>query len=166
MQIVDVNGEVRECSKVLADDKFPGFITVSFSSKVRKGYSHQEWYPTADFIKNNPTLAYLTKGKAKKTHEDVGVVSSSSIKTLTDKTKKWQKDLFLGYPVWISRGTGEGQKRTITENTSDTLVIDTTWNLKPDKTSQYVISFNINDENIRETSGNGLPGLENIGKMA
>lgn len=152
--IVDMNGNQRECVKANADSAWPGYMKIEYQSKTRKNFSYTEWYPVQDFVKNNPSLAYLVKDAAKPWKEDLGRVTLASNQTLTDKTKKWQSNEFAGYPLWISRGKGEGQMKTIVINSNDTLIIDSPWNVTPDKTSQYVISHNVHDPQVM---GNTLP---------
>ena len=60
--------------------------------------------------------------------------------------------------MWISRGTGEGQQRTVLKNTKNTLYLNKDWKIKPDKTSQYVLSRNVKD-NI-QAQGNTLPDIK------
>jgi len=155
MKIVDINGSARECFNIAPDKNFPGFMKAEFKSKWRRGYTHAEWYSIADFIKNNPQLVNLAKKAAKTAKEDLGVVNKATRDSLTDKNKKWPKDIFAGYPLWISRGKGEGQTRTILANDIHHLTIDKPWEIIPDKTSQYVISFNVHNPHAL---GNTLPG--------
>lgn len=156
MKIIDINGNERECIKVYPDKDYPGYMRVEFKTKVR---SHHEWYPIEEFIKNNPTLKKITVDAPRVAEETLGVVSSSSKNELTDKKQNWELNIYVGFPVWISRGLGEGQVRIITSNTSNTLVIDKPWDILPNKTSQYVISHNIHDPQVR---GNTLPWMEEI----
>lgn len=147
MKIVDINGNTRDCLSIKPDDKWPGYIKVEFAK-------HVEWYPKKDFVKNNPQLVNIVKGTPDGWKEDLGRVSLASNQTLTDKTKKWQSNEFAGYPLWISRGIGEGQTRSIIMNSNDTLIINKPWKTIPDKSSQYVISHNVHDPQIM---GNTLP---------
>jgi len=162
MKIVDINGNLRECVRVYLDDKWPGFVSLDFESKLRvDDYKHTEWYPVEEFRKNNPDLEYLVKDVIKEANEVAGVVSSSDDTSLTDKTRKWEKDIYAGFPVWISRGKGEGQVRTATSNSKNTVVISHPWDVMPDKTSQYVISPNVHSPHA---FGNNLPQAEKISK--
>jgi len=154
MKIIDINGESRECVEITPDQSFPGYIKVKYISKYRPGHKYSEWYKREDFIKNNPHLTRLVKGTLKPWKEDLGVVSLASNQTLTDKTKKWKANVFAGYPLWISRGQGEGQIRKIIINSNNTLIIDKPWKVTPNKTSQYVISHNVHDPQVM---GNTLP---------
>ena len=154
MQIVDVNGSLRECLSIDFDNSYPGFVKVNFRSKNRKGYTHTEWYPIPEFKKNNQKLTDILKGNSEKVQEDLGVVSHASSLTLVDRSKKWKANAFKNVLVWISRGKGEGQVRTIASNNDDTVIIDKPWEVTPDKTSQFVISKNVHDPQIM---GNTLP---------
>lgn len=154
MKIIDINGEERECIRIYPDPKFAGYMKAEFKSKNRVGYTHTEWYPIADFVKNNPKLKDLTKDAPKVADDDLGVVTSATKMTLSDNTKGWKENQYLGFPVWISRGKGEGQTRSVIKNTKKTLTIDKAWEILPDKTSQYVLSYNIHDPQVR---GNILP---------
>lgn len=153
MLISDINGQKRECVAIFADKKFPGFLKIKYISRYRQGHMYYEWYRKDEFIKNNPHLAHLAKNVAS-WQEDLGVVSKADKKSLTDKTKNWRENIFAGYPVWIARGKGEGQIRTILKNSHNTLYLDTAWNILPNKTSQYVISNNIHNPQVM---GNVLP---------
>lgn len=142
MKIIDINGKERECEDAYLDKSWPGYVTVKFISKNRKGYSHTEWYPIDKFILNNPNLEYIVKGKIATNNpqeEIAGEVSASGKNTLRDVTASWAKNAYAGFQVWIARGKGEGQVRTILSNTEKTLKTDKDWDTKPDKTSQYAI---------------------------
>lgn len=158
MKIIDVNKIERECENVELDDTFPGYVRVDFVSKVRKGYKHSEWIPLSEFLANNPKLKNKLRGIAPTQNEDLGIVSKSGDDFLTDISKAWKSDAFVGVPVWISRGAGEGQKRIVIKNTKDTIFVDKPWDNKPNKSSQYVLSFNVK-KNIK-AMGNTLPGIE------
>lgn len=157
MKIIDINGEERDCVRAFPDPKFAGYMKVEFASKLRKGYTHSEWYPINDFVKNNPSLKNLSVGGPKEIKDDLGVVTSAKPTSLTDKSKKWEENIYTGFPVWISRGKGEGQTRTVTANTKNTLTINKPWKEVPNGTSQYVLSHNVHNPQVR---GNTLPAIE------
>jgi hypothetical protein len=154
MQIIDVNGEKRECLSISPDSNFPGYLKIKYQSRFRKNYQHVEWYDKKEFIKNNPKLANLATSVTDPWKEELGIVSSASSITLTDKLKKWQPNEFKNYPIWISRGKGEGQTRVVNQNTIDTLILNSEWKIIPNKTSQYLISHNVHDPQVM---GNTLP---------
>ncbi len=162
MLIIDINGNKRECAKIQPDPLWPGYLNVSYYSRDDGSKTRDEWYPKADFIKNNPTLKKYTDGANDLWKEDLGTVTSASQLTLADKTKKWRTNEYAGYPIWISRGDGEGQTRTILKNTDDTLIIDKEWDTLPTKLSQYVISHNVHDPQVM---GNTLPAEHKIKKV-
>lgn len=154
MKIIDINELERDCISVSPDKNYPGYMLVVFASPRSPSGKRNEWYKIEDFIKNNPTLAHLSKIKLIAPREDLGVVTLATELTLIDKTKKWKKNEFSKYPVWISRGTGEGQTRTVLSNSSNTLIIDDEWDVIPNKSSQYVVSYNVHDPQVLGNSLN------------
>lgn len=148
MKIIDINGDQRDCEQVLLDKQYPGFVTVEFKSKNNPSRSHFEWYPIDDFTQKNPKLSQILGNPTPPPKGDLGIVTHSGDFYLEDTTKDWQNNIFVGFMVWISRGTGESQVRTIKSNTKNTLTIDPPWTLLPDQKSQYVISRDIHDVKI------------------
>ena len=73
---------------------------------------------------------------------DYGTASSATSTTLTESTKKWATDVWKGAIVSIVRGTGSGQVRVISSNTSDTITVPA-FTTTPDTTSEYKIVTNI-----------------------
>ncbi len=157
MKIIDINGNKRNVASASPDSKFPGYMKVVYLSKSSGAELPSEWYPLADFVKHNPKLKHLTKSTISLAEEVVGIVTSSGSNFIRDDTKNWHKDNYKGYPVWISRGQGEGQSRTIITNTKNTLTVNQNWETRPNPTSQYVISRNVHST---QPLGNTLPALE------
>lgn len=153
MQIIDVNGNRRECVSIAPDKDFPGYLKVMYKNDRR---SHFEWYSIEEFKTKNPKLASIFAKTTTTVIEDLGRVSKSSKITLTDKTKVWKENIFTGIPIWISRGKGEGQVRMVKLNNKNTITVDAEWEKLPDKTSQYLVSPNIHSTG---TFGNTLPKL-------
>src|SRR3989442_975967 len=66
--------------------------------------------------------------------------------TLQDTTKSvananaWPANLWIGRPVTITAGTGAGQTRTVSSNTTNALTVSPAWTTTPDGTSQYDIT--------------------------
>jgi len=148
MQIVDINGIAREVNSVFPDPKYPGYVRLEFAR-------HHEWLTLSEFLTKNPKLKELVKGTSAPPPDDLGVVLKSGKNSLKDTTKNWKQNVFQGMWCWISRGKGEGQKRHVTSNTKNTLILDKDWEIKPNKTSQYVISYNV--QNSIRDMGNTLP---------
>ena len=151
MKIIDINGNERECVKVTPDLEWPGYMKAEI---IDRNGTHSEWYLLDDFIKLNSNLKYLANGAPPEDKDDLGVVTGSKTNTLTDKKKAWEDNIYVGTPIWISRGKGEGQVRTIISNSKNSVEINQEWDILPDNSSQYVISFNIHNP---KAAGNSLP---------
>lgn len=64
---------------------------------------------------------------------------------LDDATKSWTADDYIGQYCWIYSGTGSGQIREITDNTTTKLTLARDWDTNPDATSLYRIFYAHND---------------------
>ena len=75
---------------------------------------------------------------------DSGSVTSATSTTLTDTSKTgataWVEDEYIGYAIYIYSGTGKGQIREITANTTNSVTV-ATWTTTPDTTSKYIITY-------------------------
>lgn len=67
-----------------------------------------------------------------------GKATSGGAATLTQSNATWDTNLWAGFTVEITSGTGNGQTNTITSNTGTALTVPT-WGTNPDSTSVYVI---------------------------
>lgn len=120
------------------------------SLQATSNYSLQYYDVAADiwYIKTcntGPLPTAATDGCMERTTENATIwdrgtaaVSGSSTTVLSDPTKSWTVNEWVGYYVRIFTGTGEGQLRPIVSNTATTL----TWTsagTAPDATSQYLI---------------------------
>lgn len=70
-----------------------------------------------------------------------GTATSATSTTLVQTGKTWTASQWINSQVRITGGTGAGQIRTITANTTDTLTV-ATWTTTPDATSTYAIEGN------------------------
>jgi hypothetical protein len=70
-----------------------------------------------------------------------GTATSATGTTLTNSPKAWTVNQWANSQVRITAGTGAGQVRSITSNTSTTLTVPT-WTTTPDATSVYAIEGN------------------------
>jgi hypothetical protein len=147
MKIIDINDREREVESVTPDPKFAGYVRVQFKR-------YHEWYTIPEFLEKNPDLKHLTKNAPKIADDLVGIVTQASKNTIKDTTQDWKKDHYLGMYVWISRGKGEGQSRTVVSNTKNTLSVDKDWDILPNKTSQFVITAQLKKT---KAMGNTLP---------
>lgn len=66
-------------------------------------------------------------------------VTSATSKTLYDSSITLTNGDYNNFYLYITAGTGVGQKRRITSNTSNTFSISAKWDTIPDGTSQYCI---------------------------
>lgn len=64
---------------------------------------------------------------------------SNTSTTLNDTVQSWTTNLYAGLRVTITAGTGTGQERVISSNTSTALTISASWDTTPDSTSVYTI---------------------------
>lgn len=80
---------------------------------------------------------------------ETGTASSSSSTTLVDSSKSWTTNEFAGLYVHITDGTGVGQLREISSNTSTTLTVASSWLVNPSTDSDYEITapWFIDDDN-------------------
>ena len=75
---------------------------------------------------------------------------------LDDATKTWVADAYIGSYCWIYGGTGIGQIREITDNTTTKLTLDRDWTTNPDATSTYRIeATNPNTDPYKSISTDG-----------
>jgi hypothetical protein len=81
--------------------------------------------------------------------QDSGTATAGGTNTLTDGSKTWTTDewasddnLVGGYMVYIYAGTGSGQCRVITSNTSTQLTVSPDWTTNPSTDSKYRIFKN------------------------
>ena len=157
MQIIDINGQARDCVRAHLDPHWPGFVTIDYESKNRPGYKHTEWYPIPDFLARNPNLAHLVAGVDVTPAADLaGIVTKCTPLTLKDLSQNWETNDYAGFYVWIARGTGEGQVRTVLSCTKNILKLDKPWDKPlPAASSQYVLSRQLG--NITGSRGNTLP---------
>jgi len=70
---------------------------------------------------------------------DLGTASAGAATTLTDSSRNWPVNIWTRSMVVILSGTGVGQYRYISSNTSTVLTVDTAWGTNPDNTSVYYI---------------------------
>jgi len=70
---------------------------------------------------------------------DSGTATSGTVNSLTDSTKVWANNLWVGNKLLITGGTGAGQTRTISGNTSTKLDVSVDFTTTPDATSTYTI---------------------------
>jgi hypothetical protein len=68
-----------------------------------------------------------------------GTPSAVTTNTLTDSTKTWTENQYRGYFVEITSGTGVGQIRLISGNSTNKLTLSEDWKTQPTTSSAYKI---------------------------
>ena len=121
-----------------------------------------------DTTSDNSSITFYTDEE----DSDVGVSTGSNTNTtLNDTTKSWTTNKWQDKTVAIVDGTGKGQIRTTSSNTSNKLTVSSNWTTVPDATSVYHIDVEnkgfsrTSDDNIlRYTKGGSVnqPFTENI----
>jgi hypothetical protein len=81
----------------------------------------------------------IGKGALKSTQIEVTDATSVSSTTIGDSGESWTANQFVGNVVEITGGTGSGQTRVVTGNTTTVLTVSPAWGTTPDTTSDFVI---------------------------
>jgi hypothetical protein len=71
---------------------------------------------------------------------DAGVATGGAATTLTDSSKSWTPNQWVGATVTITGGTGAGQSGTIVSNTATVLTVVTAWGTNPAAGSTYAVT--------------------------
>lgn len=84
-----------------------------------------------------------------------GTATGGGASTLDDSTAPFTAAALVGWSVRISGGTGEGQVRLVTANTTSQCTVDEPWATVPDATSTYVVYLD-----TAVLTDRGLPGTD------
>jgi hypothetical protein len=79
-----------------------------------------------------------------KAENNTGTATSATSTTLTKTGAGWTASAFIGQWIRITGGTGSGQARAITANTTTQVTVSPAWTVTPDATSTFEISPNRN----------------------
>ena len=118
----------------------------SVATGVFKSYDVATGTVTSLTTTNLPA-SWGTDGRIVSTPSNVGAfvsgtTTSATSTTLVNSSKNWTVNQWSNYQVTIISGTGAGQTRTISSNTSTTLTVSAAWTVTPDSTSVYEIEGN------------------------
>lgn len=94
--------------------------TVEYSLPTGTKHAYQIWLGIRDTLDN-------------------GTADSSTSTTLTDNSQSWDTNEYANQEVVIYDGTGAGQYRTISSNTTTALTVSTAWTTNPSTDSKYYI---------------------------
>ncbi|MCB2178544.1 hypothetical protein KQH61_03925 [bacterium] len=98
-----------------------------------------------------------------KTSHASGVATAGASNTLTDSDQSWTANAYKGMFVRIVSGTGFGQERQISSNTTTALTVSVNWTTNPSTSSKYEIYAN--DYRVTKTLGEiGFSKSENNGE--
>ncbi len=127
-------------SQSLIDDNqlidTPGRICVGMGwhNYFRFNEIHQAFRSTWE----NAEEVYLVHGGVRS--KTISFATGGSADTLVDKHQNWKPDFYHDATVLILSGQGFGQYRRVIGNTKDTLKLEKPWNVKPDSTTEYLVS--------------------------
>jgi len=62
--------------------------------------------------------------------------------TVGNESLEMNANRYRGLTVWVTRGRGAGQERTIAANTTTELTVASAWSVEPDATSFFVVAEN------------------------
>lgn len=84
--------------------------------------------------------------------EQSGTASTGGTTTLTDATKTFVADAYVDYVLWIYAGTGSGQYRPITTNSTTVLTVSPAFSPATDITSKYrVVKLGYKNQDVTGT---------------
>lgn len=146
---VDCNfGTFADINKVywninVADAYYQGWCWETYSFLLRVEDENGNAIASANVLLKDNTAAttfdYTTTAEGY-IGQDSGTVSSATASTLNDSSKSWATDAWRFQEVYITAGTGAGQRRIIKKgNTGTSLPITPDWVVTPDATSKYII---------------------------
>lgn len=136
------------------------FDVITKAQAYSGGTDYRGFYVTndvsdeADYLLS-PTLTISYEQDTKSS----GTATSATSTTITDSGKSWTSDEYKSFFVRLTGGTGAGQSRVISSNTSDTLTIPT-WDTNPSTDTTYevcasLIDFAFEDIYTEESIGTG-----------
>lgn len=108
---------------------------------------------------DNPSRLYLSSAQDAEDFTFLsGTATAGGASTLTDSGQSWVVNKYQNISVTIVGGTGTGQSRTISSNTSTQLTVSSAWVTNPDNTSKYIIGAG-NTLDIAKDDGQKITGL-------
>lgn len=119
-----------------------GIFLYTFATGIAAYYdiAADTWYyrSTTNLSAGTPTDMTMERQTENSTIWEKGSATAGTTTSLSDSTKQWVANEFVGYYVRIYSGTGENQIKQIISNTENTI----TWSgaaTSPDITSKYMI---------------------------
>jgi len=96
----------------------------------------------AAFINQNDGENILAEepGLAGSAPPDLASVTSVTSTSVSDSAKTWLSNAYAGYDIVLIAGPGKGQKKKVVSNSSNTLTVDSPWEIIPDATSKLLVT--------------------------
>lgn len=95
----------------------------------------------APYVNNNDGENLLAEDPGNNGSPTVlGTATSGDSTSLTDTTRAWTANQFIGYQVALLDGTGKGQVRNVSGNTANSLTVSPAWTVPPSSTSRYAVN--------------------------
>ena len=126
-------------NNIYGENYYITILTGSGAGQVRKIASNTvNSFTVVPNWTTNPGATSTYEVKFSVMEYGTAVVAGSTTSVLSDSTKNWITNQYVGTKVKIIAGTGIGQERFVTANTSTTLTVDAVWTTT-DATSVYEI---------------------------
>jgi type IV pilus assembly protein PilW len=107
----------------------------------------------------NQTLSFSVIEDFSRSTASTTTTPANTSTTLNDSTKNWTGSQWQNYYVNINSGTGSGQQKQISSNSSTQLTLSSAWTTIPDTTSDYKIlsthSFSRSGNTLQYTKNGG-----------
>lgn len=143
-------------------DTLPTIINYPVDIRVRNGTSTAEQWDFSHFIIPSSLTIEAVDSTGTPMYGN-GTVSTSTSDTLTDTSKAWDDNTLVGGKVFINHGTGGGQIRDISGNTSTTITVSSAWTTTPAVGDEYVVVSPVRyDGNSAKAFWAQIKGKKNI----
>lgn len=82
-----------------------------------------------------------------------GTATAGAATTMTDGNAAWGTNMWTGYTLAITGGTGSGQSKVVASNTGTVLTVASSWTTNPDSTSQYKLYRGTDESTVNNAVG-------------
>lgn len=116
-----------------------------YNSTLTSNYVISMWRDVFGSTITEPMIIHYIGDYQYYTTNVSGTASAGGATSLTDATKTWVIDAYIGKYVTIVNGTGRGQTRYISDNDATSVTVNRAWVTNPDNTSVYrIVTFPTN----------------------
>lgn len=99
--------------------------------------------PPIDYIPGGLTTDWHLETTQSDTKLEIGTADSGSLTTLVDNSKSFGVNKYTNCRVFITKGTGIGQQRTILSNDSSSITVCKPFTISPSSDSEYYITHDV-----------------------